>query len=1045
MFKKHVCDAEEYESAQAPFLHTIGISPALKFTILLTSDPRLDAIHGYHRANKLLSSANHLNARLVNLEERLAEETALLSSLKDKADERVKDGDELANTFWTCRADEKRACIEELHKAIDTCKAQLQSLNEQLDGGLPESYAHQTLRDYADFENREEAVRAQQTEDELSAWRTSQEMDPTPFPPLESIIHNATWGQQPRGWPYHHPGMHHRGMPHPPLFGPNRFPVPPHPAMFPSPFPPSPPHAPPPPGHMHTHGRGGHHHERRLRSVLDSVSELLNPNNPNGFVPAQEIKSMLDGFLANLSNQLASTFEGSTRVVGPADDEPRVPGAFVQTQSAQSAQSDAQIQTQPESSPETSITPANKLGKGGFRHRHIWCDGCENEIRGMRYKCEHCPDYDLCGSCLPLLNTSALHPTSHTFKAMLHRDLKDRINLSDGTESSVHNATCDVCQLRIAGVRWKCLNCPDWDACTSCAPGLDRSHPGHSFVKLYRSSDYVVSAALEEREAIVHPHVTCDGCNTRICGTRYKCMHPSCPDYDLCENCEAAPNAIAIHPNNHPMLKIKTPLRVNFKSSYSQKSRSGVQVHDSLTGELSVKPSHHAHAHSHGQGQGHRHHHHRNKEEKAATATVTAHGDVFGKRKGGGWCQHKETSPSPALAKYVSEIFIPANDVFQEEEVKEGKGKGKEKEMESSPETPRAENKFVLPPCAAATTAEGAPTSTTVSVEDESIPISTAKEPVGPLDIFSFVRHVTITPGTSLPAGTVFTKIWKYKHFASGSEYPFSTVRLVRQTDTDTETDTKTEDDRSSLGIQIQGPEVKMEVKVDDVKEGEEGEVRIEGLKVPDRKGKEVCESWRFVDENGVQYGQPFRLRITVSEDLVQSKNLSASSSLLMMPVSDDNNNAATSGSSGYVSAYSRDGKLVDGEAAAAGGGGEAVPCGIFIYHFAQQAKSEGSPASVTPSALSTSLSSYASPYSGVTSLPFTGTADDDDDNLSVISYNSFVDVDGVRTNTSASSSSLVGAPREEEQQGEEVEVESDDDYEVVEGSEEDDVTAGDL
>lgn len=519
--RSFVFSAYRYESAQAPFLHTIGISPALKFTILLTSDPRLDSIHGYHRANKLLSSANHLNARLANLEERLAEETALFSSLKDKADERVKDGDDLANTFWTCRADEKRASIEELNKAIDACKTQLQSLNEQLDGGLPESYAHQqTLRDYADFENREEAVRAQQTEDELSAWRTSQEMDRTPFPPLESIIHNATWGHHPRGWPYHHPGMHHRGMPHPPAFGPNQFPLPPHPAMFSSPFPPSPPHAPPPapPGHIHTHsGRGGHHHERRLRSVLDSVSEMLNPNNPNGFVPAQEIKSMLDGFLANLSNQLASTFDGSPRVASPADDEPHVPGAFVQTQTTQtqSAQSDAQIQTQPE----TTINPASKLGKGGFRHRHIWCDGCEKEIRGMRYKCEHCPDYDLCGSCLPLLNTSALHPTSHTFKAMLHRDLKDRINLfsassaSDGgtDESSVHNATCDVCQLRIAGVRWKCLNCPDWDACSSCAPGLDESHPGHSFVKLYRSSDYVVSAALEEREAIVHPHVTCDG------------------------------------------------------------------------------------------------------------------------------------------------------------------------------------------------------------------------------------------------------------------------------------------------------------------------------------------------------------------------------------------------------------------------------------------------------------------------------------------------------------------------------------------------------
>jgi len=34
-------------------------------------------------------------------------------------------------------------------------------------------------------------------------------------------------------------------------------------------------------------------------------------------------------------------------------------------------------------------------------------------------------------------------------------------------------------------------------------------------------------------------------------------MHPSCPDYDLCQDCEALP--IAVHPRNHPMLKIKTP------------------------------------------------------------------------------------------------------------------------------------------------------------------------------------------------------------------------------------------------------------------------------------------------------------------------------------------------------------------------------------------------------------------------------------------------------------------------------------------------------
>jgi len=34
-------------------------------------------------------------------------------------------------------------------------------------------------------------------------------------------------------------------------------------------------------------------------------------------------------------------------------------------------------------------------------------------------------------------------------------------------------------------------------------------------------------------------------------------MHPECPDYDLCQNCEALP--IAVHPPNHPVLKMRSP------------------------------------------------------------------------------------------------------------------------------------------------------------------------------------------------------------------------------------------------------------------------------------------------------------------------------------------------------------------------------------------------------------------------------------------------------------------------------------------------------
>lgn len=44
-------------------------------------------------------------------------------------------------------------------------------------------------------------------------------------------------------------------------------------------------------------------------------------------------------------------------------------------------------------------------------------------------------------------------------------------------------------------------------------------------------------------------------CQNRIRGIRYKCAHALCPDYDLCEDCEALP--IPVHPHDHPLIKIR--------------------------------------------------------------------------------------------------------------------------------------------------------------------------------------------------------------------------------------------------------------------------------------------------------------------------------------------------------------------------------------------------------------------------------------------------------------------------------------------------------
>jgi next-to-BRCA1 protein 1 len=51
-----------------------------------------------------------------------------------------------------------------------------------------------------------------------------------------------------------------------------------------------------------------------------------------------------------------------------------------------------------------------------------------------------------------------------------------------------------------------------------------------------------------------HPNVRCDGCSGPVVGIRWKCS--LCPDYDLCEKCEARGD---LHPREHALLRIERP------------------------------------------------------------------------------------------------------------------------------------------------------------------------------------------------------------------------------------------------------------------------------------------------------------------------------------------------------------------------------------------------------------------------------------------------------------------------------------------------------
>ncbi|KDQ63127.1 hypothetical protein JAAARDRAFT_29129 [Jaapia argillacea MUCL 33604] len=116
----------------------------------------------------------------------------------------------------------------------------------------------------------------------------------------------------------------------------------------------------------------------------------------------------------------------------------------------------------------------------------------------------------------------------------------------------VHDARCDLCDSGIKGDRYKCLNCPDYDVCSQCFTITPEQHPHHGFVKVSKPKVLIFQDTLRPE---TH-HARCDSCGRDIYRVRYKCMHPDCPDYDLCQNCEALP--IPVHPANHPLLKMKT-------------------------------------------------------------------------------------------------------------------------------------------------------------------------------------------------------------------------------------------------------------------------------------------------------------------------------------------------------------------------------------------------------------------------------------------------------------------------------------------------------
>ena len=156
-------------------------------------------------------------------------------------------------------------------------------------------------------------------------------------------------------------------------------------------------------------------------------------------------------------------------------------------------------------------------------HAGVACSNCKaSEIKGTRFSCANCAQYDLCPPCMQRQTTRKdVHAAHHFFLKLPF--------------------PASLPSTRILSARGQ-----------------------------MPESDILLD------EDAVHDGIMCDGCRTYpVVGTRYRCMH--CSAYDLCHLCEGALRRGApIHPFNHVFLLMTQPAHVAEKRLLNSASMTAV-------------------------------------------------------------------------------------------------------------------------------------------------------------------------------------------------------------------------------------------------------------------------------------------------------------------------------------------------------------------------------------------------------------------------------------------------------------------------------------
>ncbi|KAH7340904.1 hypothetical protein B0J17DRAFT_653265 [Rhizoctonia solani] len=182
-----------------------------------------------------------------------------------------------------------------------------------------------------------------------------------------------------------------------------------------------------------------------------------------------------------------------------------------------------------------------------------YCDRCGHAIYGIRYKCTTCNDFDYCGVCM------GLGPLEHghRFDAIINTDVRlyrsrdawratsqgQPPGLAQPAEDTWHDCRCDICGVSpIRGTRFKCAECPDWDACQNCLERSSELHPDHMFIRITGDGILVARNTTPLRLLQGRNVKRCGRCSSNIIGpTYFQCPHNGCPVQYLCASCEALP------------------------------------------------------------------------------------------------------------------------------------------------------------------------------------------------------------------------------------------------------------------------------------------------------------------------------------------------------------------------------------------------------------------------------------------------------------------------------------------------------------------------